>query len=147
MGIQLNFYPISHVLGKRILANILALPLKRFQLNVENTFIEIILPGLTKKIPTIVSSNTFENIIIFKEIMTQDFIKKVEYSFDTLCCSGDGSFYVFDALVKDMWKDEPEGLETVYKILDLLNSSTPEQLDYLFSDIEFSEVIKIANEK
>ena len=45
--------------------------------------------------------------------MTQDFIKKVEYSFDTLCCSGDGSFYVFDALVKDMWKDEPlDGDET-----------------------------------
>jgi len=73
--------------------------------------------------------------------ITEDFINKVEHSFDTLSESKSG-FCVFDDLVKDELENEPVVLETVYKILDLFNSSTPEQLDVLFS-IETSEVIKM----
>jgi hypothetical protein len=78
--------------------------------------------------------------------MTQDFITKVEHSFETLSGGNGYKFGVFDALVKESLENEPEVLDTVYKILDLLNSSTPEQADILLS-MDTAEVIKIANEK
>ena len=81
--------------------------------------------------------------------MTQGFINKVEESFLSLSENKTG-FTIYDALVEATWKNDPEGelvIETVYKILDLFNSSTPEYVDYLFSGIETEEVIKIANEK
>jgi hypothetical protein len=79
----------------------------------------------------------------------QSFVDKVNESFFSLS-ENETVFSISDDLVKDTWKNDPEGelvIETVYKILDLFNSSTPEQLDYLFSGIEVEEVIKIANEK
>lgn len=83
--------------------------------------------------------------IVNKETMTQDFITKVEDSFETLSGGNGKAFGIFDSLVKATWENDPEGelvLEIVYKILDLFNSSTPEQLDVLFS-METSEVIKM----
>ena len=75
--------------------------------------------------------------------MTQDFIKKVEFSFETLSCDKNKkNFDIFDSLVKDYLKNDPDVLETVYKILNLLNNSTPEQLEKIFS-IETSELIKM----
>lgn len=79
--------------------------------------------------------------------ISQDFIQKVENSFETLSSSEDEkTFGIFDTLVKVELKNDPKVLETVYKILDLFNSSTTEQLDVLFS-IEISEVINMVNEK
>ena len=80
-------------------------------------------------------------------VITKSLIRKVEHSFETLSGGSNGKkFGIFDALVKHSLKNEPEVLETVYKILDLLNSSTPEQAEVLLS-MDTAEVIKIANEK
>ena len=76
--------------------------------------------------------------------MTQEFINKVEYSFSTLS-QKDGKFGIFDSLVKETWENDPEKdqiLETVYKILDLFNSSNPEQQKVLYNS-EVSDVIKM----
>ena len=76
--------------------------------------------------------------------MTQDFVNKIEYSFSTLV-NNNGRFSIFDELVKETWSNDPEGeliLETVYKILDLFNTSTPEQQENLFNS-EVSDVIKM----
>jgi len=76
--------------------------------------------------------------------MSQDFINKIEFSFSTLS-QNNGKFFIFDELVKDTWNKDPEKdqiLETVYKIIDLFNSSNSEQQKVLFNS-EVSEIIKM----
>lgn len=76
--------------------------------------------------------------------MTQEFINKVEFSFSTLT-QNNGKFGIFDELVKEIWNNDPEKdqiLETVYKIIDLFNSSNTEQQKVLFNS-EVSDVIKM----
>ena len=76
--------------------------------------------------------------------MTQEFINKVEFSFSTLT-QNNGKFGIFDSLVKEIWNNDPEKdqiLETVYKIIDLFNSSNTEQQKVLFNS-EVSDVIKM----
>ena len=76
-------------------------------------------------------------------IITQDFIKKVEDSFETLSCDKNKkNFAVFYSLVKESLENEPDVLDTVYKILYLLNNSTPEQVEVLLS-IDTYELIKM----
>ena len=76
--------------------------------------------------------------------MTQDFINKIEFSFSTLIQST-GRFSIYDELVEETWAGDPDEeliLETVHKILNLFNTSTPEQQAIIFNS-EVSDIINM----
>lgn len=76
--------------------------------------------------------------------MTQDFIDKIEYSFSTLV-NNNGRFSIYDELVEETWTGDPDKkliLETVYKILNLFNTSTTEQQAIIFNS-EVSDIINM----
>ncbi len=66
--------------------------------------------------------------------MTQEFILKIEESFTTLI-EHNGHYSIDDVLVNKIWSKDPEKeqiIETVNKILNLFNSSSPEKQDELY---------------
>ena len=76
------------------------------------------------------------------------FVEKIEKSLESVTKSDiNDSYIVFDEWVSFMWKNDSEQnhiLETVHKILDLINNSDLENKKKLV-DLEVSELIQMVN--